>query len=126
MYYTIVLVIATILLIVLLTIVGMIITAKKTTPFPEFQNICPDYWTLAENACFPNEFGVNIPASDKFKGGKAAPILHAGVKLNSEKKPSEILYIDLEKSYWYGLCDKAKWSKKNGLIWDGVTNNNTC
>lgn len=126
MYYTIVLVVAVILLIVGLTIVGMTITGKKSQPFPEFQNTCPDYWFLEENVCYPPESGINTPASDKFVGGNAAPVKHAGVQLNSPTAPNSILSLDLTKSNWNGVCDKSSWGKRTGLIWDGVTNNNTC
>jgi hypothetical protein len=125
MYYTIVLVIAVVLLIIALTIVGMTITANKKQAFPDFKNTCPDYWTLSDgNICTPPEDNINLPLPAKFSGGEKSAVKHAGVHLDSHN--TYIQYMDVGTTNWSGLCDKSHWSKMTGILWDGVSNTNSC
>ena len=124
MYYTVVLIIATIILIIALVAVGISLTmGSNKKPFPEYQYVCPDYWDASGSLCFPSKFNVNIPTPDKFTG--AVPSIgHTGVKLSEDKK--KIVSIDTNDNVWSGVCDKSSWSKTNGLFWDGVSNYNQC
>jgi hypothetical protein len=123
MYYTIVLIIAVVGLIVALTFVGISLTSgNNKKPFPEYQYVCPDYWDASGTICYPSQFGVNVPSPDKFTG--ATVINHLGVELSEGK--TTVTSIDTSDKYWTGLCDKASWAKKNGIFWDGVVNNNQC
>jgi hypothetical protein len=121
-FYTIVLVIAIIILIIALTVVGTTITGNlKNNPFPEFQNTCPDFWSTNGTVCSPPADGINTPGPDKFKGVQPR-VKHAGVSVSGNK----INTLDNGGINWTSVCDKASWSKTNGIYWDGVTNNNSC
>jgi hypothetical protein len=129
MYYTIVVIIAIILLIGGLTAVGITLTNNMNNiPFPDYQNTCPDYWTVStsgngNNICNPPMSGINLPISAKFQGDKPS-VNHKGVKMNSSG--TKIEYIDINSSNWYSLCDKRDWANNNGILWDGILNNNSC
>jgi hypothetical protein len=124
MYYTIVLIIATIILISALVVVGISLTSgQNKKAFPEYQYICPDYWNANGTRCYPSSFGVNIPSPDKFTGNVPS-IQHTGISLSSDKKAIEI--IDTNDGNWSGLCDKSSWARTNGIFWDGVSNSNQC
>jgi len=121
-FYTIVLIIATIILVAALTVVGITITSQvKNNPFPDFQNTCPDFWSLDKTVCSPPANGINTPAPDKFTGLQPR-VQHAGVSVSNGK----ILAMDITGSKWTSVCDKASWAKINGIYWDGVSNNNSC
>lgn len=124
-FYSIVVIIAIIILIVVLTVVGLTLKNKKNTnPFPDYQNTCPDFWTLDANGnkCIPKN--MNIPPISKVN---AALPPHEGVEIYTDtNKNKSIKSIDLSEDNWVGVCDKSSWAKKYGILWDGVTNNNTC
>jgi hypothetical protein len=116
-FYTIVLVVATVILILALTIVGIAITKTgNKAPFPDFQNTCPDFWTLSGSVCSPPITGVNVPT------GTQPALQHTGVTVSNNK----ISAIDIGSSNWTSLCDKQSWASSNGIFWDGVANNNGC
>jgi hypothetical protein len=121
-FYTIVIIIAIIILVIALTIIGVTLTNKKNNiEFPDYQHACPDFWTLdsSGNRCKPTN-DINIPLQVKVSNAGN----HSGVGVNSGK--TKIEYIDLSEDNWVSVCDKASWAKKAGILWDGVTNNNTC
>ena len=120
-FYTIVVIIAVILLIISLTVVGVTLKSNKNVkPFPDYQNTCPDFWTLdvSGNSCIPQ--GINVPYASSVNDAAK----HAGVYKNANS--TEITSINISDDNWVGLCDKAAWAKKYNILWDGVTNSNTC
>lgn len=130
MYYTIVLIIAILLLIGSLSVVGVMITSgSNKKAFPEFQNTCPDFWTHIKDSdnnivCKPPTSGINTVTpilSD------TPPFAHAGVDIGKNTDGKSIITgINLNSSNWISLCDKANWAKTNKITWDGVTNTNEC
>lgn len=121
MYYTIVLIIATVLLIIGLIIVGTSLNKKRlANTFPEFSNVCPDFWDMSGSVCYPTK-GVNTPPPSKFSGSAPA-VKHSGVFIADDKVTS----VDTDTQFWSGVCDKSAWAKMNNVFWDGVSNNNTC
>ena len=120
-FYSIVILVAIVILTITLTIVGVTLTNKKNTiPFPDYQNTCPDFWTNEGTFCTPPQDNINKPPSNKI----ATALTHDGVTSNSLKNAIE--KIDVSDDYWVSVCDKSSWAKKAGILWDGVTNNNTC
>jgi len=123
-FYTIVVIIAIIILVIALTIIGVTLTSKRNNKvFPDYQNMCPDFWTfdISGNKCTPPISGMNSPLSNKL----TASTTHIGVTI-SEGNNKTIQSIDLSEDKWVSICDKASWAKKVGILWDGVANNNTC
>lgn len=122
MYYTIVLVIAVILLIVALVFVGyMLNTRGANAPFPEHQGVCPDFWIVDGSMCRPPPGGRNTPSPDKFSGTYPS-IRHDGVVTSG----NTVLSLNTSSEFWANLCAKSDWSKMNGIFWDGVANTNQC
>jgi len=121
MYYTIVLVIAVILLIVALVFVGMMLTRGRNYPFPEYQAVCPDFWLVDGSMCRPPPGGYNTPSPDKFSGTSPS-IVHTGVVVRG----NTVVSLDTSPAQWSGLCSKSAWAKMNGIFWDGVANTNQC
>lgn len=120
-FYTIVIIIAIVILIIALTIVGVTLSKNQNTaPFPDYQNTCPDFWSLDSSGttCKPPVSSINTPAPNK----AAVAVKHDGIIHTN----NVITGIDISDSKWIGVCDKSLWAKKAGIWWDGVTNNNTC
>jgi hypothetical protein len=97
-FYTIVIIISVVLLILSLTAIGLLVTnASSTAKFPESYNSCPDYWSFDGTFCKPNK-GINI-------GTLSNP---------SAYTPSK------------DICVNRTWSNDNKISWDGVSNTNSC
>ena len=126
-YYTIVTIVAIVLLVVLLTVIGIMMTSKKNKKgFPDYKNVCPDYWTFREGSdtiCMPPAGNINVPKASAYEG-MVQTVIHDGVNLDSSKK--RVTSIDISKENWTSDCDKKKWATKNGILWDGITNSNLC
>jgi len=130
MYYTIVVIIALIILIGSLSVIGVMLTSgSNKKAFPEFQDTCPDYWTLAAtdntHICYPPKSGVNTPNDAAYAGDKPT-ISHAGVTTVKNGAKWSVEKLDLKPSNWTSICDKSSWANANGLVWDGVSNTNEC
>jgi hypothetical protein len=120
-FYTIVVIIAIIILVIMLTIIGVTLKNKENKiPFPDYENTCPDFWTLDSSGnnskCIPST--MNTPSPNK----AAIAVKHDGVASINNK----ITSIDIDQEKWVSVCDKSSWARKAGILWDGVTNNNTC
>ena len=120
-FYSIVLLIAIIILIIALTIVGLTLNKKKNVkPFPDFKTTCPDFWTVdaTDGLCKPsNTTPINTPLPAK---------VNSYVNTNVITSDKKIVSIDPDNSKWASVCTKTKWAKNVGILWDGVTNNNDC
>jgi hypothetical protein len=100
-FYTIVSIVAILLLIISLTTVGVIMTqSNSNATFPSFQNPCPDYWTYnsVSDTCSMN--GNTNMGSFRTT---PTPVSSASSK---------------------NLCQSLSWSKTNNILWDGVSNTN--
>ena len=140
-FYLIVLAVAIIALIGTLTYVGVLMTyyTNKNTAYPPVASSCPDFWTVSAS----NIAKCNIPAGD------AAGIKNIGsmyeTTTNSDGKPVYTLklssantpgldatnkMIDFSAAEWGAgsgaVCKQQSWANQNGLIWDGVSNYNSC
>ena len=52
---------------------------------------------------------------------------HAGIIVGkNENGIDDITSIDVSSDNWVSVCDKSSWAKKYNILWDGVTNNNSC
>ena len=94
-----VIIVATIALIVLLTIIGITLYSHKTNvKYPPVVSKCPDYWEISGNKCINvknlgNNCGKSFDyTSNKFKGSK-------------------------------GDCAKAKFARNCDITWQGITTN---
>lgn len=101
-FYTVVSIIAILLLIISLVTLGVIITNGSTSGvFPPVNGIsaCPDFWTLSSSgSCQPN-----------------------GQNTGTSSAPTSVPTLNPSK-----ICDSYKISKMYNIFWDGVWNNNKC
>jgi len=141
-FYLIVIVVATLALILLLTYVGLLMTyyKDKDTTYPPVAASCPDKWEVSktkENVCV-------VPSAPT--RGKERDTTHPNIgniyswrnnyiTLNSRNtKGFSTLdgkaVIDFSHPSWgrvgNTVCAKQAWAKSRGLIWDGITNYNSC
>lgn len=98
-FQRIVVVIAIVILAITLIVIGFLIhRGVKDTKYPPVIGECPDYWKVIDH-------------------DKCENVLHLG-KCGDVKDFSGSKYQGES-----GIKEKAKWAKKCGLEWDGVTNN---
>tara|TARA_B100001093_G_scaffold438418_2_gene437777 strand:+ start:1045 stop:1413 length:369 start_codon:yes stop_codon:yes gene_type:complete len=102
---------ATLVLIVSLIIVGVFVSKSLfENKFPPIISDCPDYWDVAysnrNNVICKNKSTINA-GSGKY-GCNNYPTRRFRENGTNEEDV---------------LCSKYKWSKKCGIVWDGVTNN---
>ena len=113
-FYSIVILVAIVFLILSLIAVGMALQKQgKTDPFPRLQAVCPDGWGMDTNHCIINNLnkGTINPASASYPmGTNASTVWLEGFGRNPTAT----------------LCDKRKWALGNGIAWDGVSNYNQC
>ena len=110
-FYIAVLTIATAILILILTSVGVLIRKSNTeVPWPPTAGRCPDFWTevsegVDKGKCYHT--GVNPGLA----GSAAILAIAASTAIDFSNKTT---------------CDNRTWAKTNGVDWDGVSNYNKC
>ena len=136
-FYTIVTIIAIVLLIIALTIIGLSIKNNvRTNKFPDYQYTCPDFWTLGSDnktCTAPNINATNVNNPQVYKDARIPNINSLspkrdkniyGVELNGNG--DRIKSINISSDVWSDVCSKVKWSNTNKILWDGITQNNQC
>jgi hypothetical protein len=133
-FYIIVLSIAIILLILVLTYVGIQMTsansATKKSTFPPQASSCPDYWqsvTTDTSSCL-------IPTKNSQNVGKIYDASNGSLLLNSSTTyglNTMSNSINFANSRWATggvntICAQKSWANQYGLMWDGVSNYNSC
>ena len=130
LFYTIVLSIATIVLIVLLTYIGIQLSKPSITVpvFPPTYNSCPDFWQVQGNACLiPSSVGKNIGSIYDNKNGMVSLQLNQS---NTNGISSDNKGIDFDSPNWGTgkslICAQQKWANTYGILFDGISNYNGC
>ena len=109
-FQSIVMMVATILLILSLTLIGISLSnLNSEVKYPPLISDCPDYWTVEKT--------VNSNGNTDFKCINAKSL---GTNGNNCKEYDNSLSIYKGTG---GLCQKKKWANKCNITWDGVTNN---
>ena len=134
-FQIVVLVIATIILILIFATVSILAKYYDTGKiFPPKANTCPDYWRVDGSG------NCMIPGSSSMNKGK---IFDTSGKtlLTNDKTNTTYIYtpgyksddnvIDFNDPFWSTLgkssiCAKKAWANTNKIIWDGVSNYNSC
>jgi hypothetical protein len=140
-FYLIVLSIATIVLILLLTFIGILMKkAVGAEIYPTVSNMCPDYWDASSTpgVCYvPNGSTQKVNRGGLAYGTPTYNVKdYTNNKLGykdgtSETSPATFNMLDTAawgKEYpGYTLkCAQRKWAIDNQISWDGVTNYNGC
>jgi hypothetical protein len=127
-FYTIVLIVAVVSLILILTYIGIILKyGESSVVYPPHGTTCPDYWELSsEGHCM-------IPlASEKNVGSllEGGGILTAAVTGNTPGLNTSSRMINFNHNDWKArgteICTKREWALKHGVVWDGISNYNSC
>jgi len=117
-FYTIVIIIAIVIMIIMLTLVGLTLANRnKGIEYPDNEHTCPDFWTLDTNGVTCKSSSTNTIPPYNVEKAKT----HTGVTITGSTQN-----IDTSEGKWTSICDKAKWAKKYGILWDTVTNSNKC
>jgi hypothetical protein len=111
LFYKVVLTVAIIALIIVLIVVGVAVSnSSKTKVFPPTALKCPDYWTYDNtNGCTPGT--INIGDNN----------LTSPVNFDDTAFRNDSTYVGLSET-----CARKKWADTNGIIWDGISNYNSC
>ena len=117
-------------LIIVLTFMGfMILRQGRGTVYPPTSNTCPDYWIedISGMCHFPSD--VNKP--------NGVSLIHAPLTsgppyaVPSLKSSVASYYFNPQNPSWGGtgktpVCAQREWALSQNIIWDGVTNYNSC
>ena len=143
-FQKIVLVVATIILITLLIIVGMLLSRdNKNKNFPPNALVCPDYWKeVGENECelgntnigdwnTANPHTDGIDASGKVYFGSDSTSSTATkyddtYSVFERVEKGSNIYKDNITLTGTETCKKKKWANHWNIKWDGITNYNSC
>ena len=106
-FHIITLLVATVTLIILLTISGILLhNDKRSQKFPPTHAKCPDGWTHT-----PDPENPENPGTCNFVDG--------GVNQGTD---TNVISYDLKKD----PCENKEWADPKGIYWDGLTTYNGC
>jgi hypothetical protein len=128
-FQVIVLSIATIVLILVLTFIGLIMSNQNSSSvYPPTASDCPDYWEVRKdgsgcNIPFPVKGSVNLGGIYDKGNNLLLNASNTNASLKTDSKG--VNYINfMDSKLWSGVCAKKKWANANNVFWDGVTNYN--
>jgi hypothetical protein len=131
-FQIIVLSIATVTLILILTIIGIALKKMKNkVVYPPIANQCPDYWQVSADGT-----SCTIPLQGKSNTGS----IYDGASIPFSSTPGATNYvpgfntsnatINFKDAGWSAgktsTCNQLDWANKYKIVWDGVSNYNSC
>ena len=114
-FYKIVLIVATVMLLLILVAIGTLIQQDGSTVYPPNALKCPDYWVDDSEGC----------RSQKINDAS----LNSPIDFEDETKDNYYKTLDSNPDKYIGLsdtCSKRKWALSNNILWDGISNYNSC
>ena len=131
-FYTIVSIIALILLVITLTLIAVYIPFTSGGNYPTYMQPCPDGWKLNEgNLCTSIDGNTNAN-SHIINPAANNPTIYLNLSTDSKysfyplNPVSNFSYKSGSNTY-SGICGYKKWaSDSSGITWDGVTNYDKC
>lgn len=130
MFHIIVLAVAVVLLILVLTLVGVMLNnTSANLSYPPAYNTCPDYWTVSTDgsSCIIPTYSSSLNIGGLYNSNTGA--LNASVQSTpgyNFDSSNNIYSINFTANGWKGLCSQNAWANMNGIVWDGVSNYNSC
>jgi hypothetical protein len=123
-FYSIVLIISVVLLIIVLTASAVSLQAvDEKEIFPKIESKCPDGWVFKDNKCY-------------YKDTRSGGTFHTSNVPNTSSIPVDTKIVtavendDAFKSITFNsnasTCNKKTWAIDFNIKWDGVTNYNNC
>ena len=125
-FYIIVLSIFAFFLILILTIIGRTVVSENSKQqFPPVLSKCPDYWDVSGELCLNTtkstiQAGINGLEYSKCPSSTSTPY-YADTSCNIKPADASWTTINLTST-----CGKKKWAFANNIMWDGVSNYNSC
>ena len=127
-FYLIVLGVATVILILILTFIGILMQSQnKGQVWPPVVNTCPDNWTVdgSGNCTIPSS--ISEPGYSNM--GSTPSFISAS--LEKYKLEGSTSKLDPKHSAWAANgasteCAQKAWTQKYGILWDGISNYNGC
>jgi len=135
LFYIITLVIAVIFLIILLTIIGLLVNKPNNVSiFPPSANSCPDYWGYVGSGTNSTGYCAIPAITDNNRNMGSIYGSSGNLILNSTNTPgfnSASNTINFADAGWNSqgktaVCQQKTWATQNNIIWDGITNYNSC
>jgi hypothetical protein len=146
MFYKIVIMVATVLLILILAYMGIMMTDKSISggnmvSFPPAKNSCPDNWVARIKKRDNGEENVycEIPHDTMKNVGVLMNQSNEQIDLTNSQATigynesifSKRAVIDFNHNSWAAMgttpdCAKRSWAKSNDIQWDGITNYSKC
>ena len=141
MFYTIVLSVAIILLIIILTYIGlrMASDAKVDSAYPPNKMTCPDLWNMVEDSgnikCIIPEYSEDQKdnSGSLYSNAEQLKPTVSNAPGYSEGDNTTGARIDFSSTGWAGYspglsadCSKRAWAIEHSVLWDGITNYNAC
>ena len=119
-FYTVSIIIAIILLILVLTVIGVFMSKSTSqVPFPNFQSPCPDYWKMNPDGTCSKSDTINSFTDPNNAGSK---LVYKNTGLAKYDDP----VWDTAYPGKNSICAKQQFSKDAKILWDGVSNYNGC
>ena len=131
-FYTIVFTIAVVVLIIILTYFGITMQRSKNndTKFPPTLSECPDYWEFDANGlCVVPSNKKNVGSIFDNTGSMTLKTdTTPGLSITDNGKKYSVNFND---NNWVAggvtnVCKQKQWANKHGILWDGVSNYNSC
>jgi hypothetical protein len=128
-FYTLVLTIAIVILIVVLGYLGWVMSkASVSDEFPKLRTSCPDLWKVengpgGEVFCVQPSAGSLNRGEDSNTGGTTTTPLDTAKGVTGNKFNTNDLGWA---SAGNAVCGKQKWANAHGIKWDTVSNANFC
>jgi hypothetical protein len=124
-FYIIVLSIFAFFLILILTIIGRTVVSENSTQqFPPVLSKCPDYWDISGDIC------INPPIKNGLPGLNGKLMTNCGGSYdryhddaNCNIKPTDTKWSNNNLT---PTCNHKNWANMNNIMWDGVSNYNSC
>lgn len=132
-FYIIVLSVAIALLVLVLTVIGIMLSKRTVNlAYPPSYNTCPDYWAIStdgSNCIIPTyQSSLNIGGLYNSNGVLNPSVLATpGYGIYTDPSTNMVSnFINFANSGWAGVCSQKTWANQNNVVWDGVSNYNSC
>ena len=132
-FHIIVISVATVILLLILIFIGILLSkGNENLAWPPSYGICPDYWMhdLSNNKCIIPKFepaAVNIGNMYDANTKQLKDSVMETPGYSYDMSGGIITqYIDFSNNNWEGVCSKKTWANTNTIVWDGVSNYNSC
>lgn len=124
-FYSIVLIVAFIILLLTLVAVGIMLQNQdKNKAFPTQMSPCPDGWGVSDTGACVQPVGSNtIDLTDREDKSNDIDKTNWITANDADDKPISGNFIPLDSAT---VCDKKAWANKYNVNWDGVSNYNSC